>query len=138
VRNALDHGIESAAEREAAGKPVAGTLEIGAYPVGDRLVVTVRDDGRGVDADKVRRRAVERGVMSPQDAADASPAQLLDLLFHPGFSTASSVTLVSGRGIGMDVIRSLAEDHGGSVVIASTPGRGAELTIELPLARSTR
>ena len=138
VRNALDHGIESATDREAAGKDPSGTLEIAAYPVGDRLVVTVRDDGRGVDVEKVRRLAVERGVMPPEDAEDASSAQLLDLLFHPGFSTASSVTLVSGRGIGMDVIRSLAEDHGGSVVITSTPGRGTELTIELPLARSAR
>lgn len=138
VRNALDHGIEPAAERSAAGKSAAGTLEIAAYPVGDRLVVTVRDDGRGVDLERVRRLAVDRDLMPPAAAAAAPPEGLLDLLFHPGFSTAASVTLVSGRGIGMDVIRSLAEEHGGSVAIASTPGRGTELTIELPLGGPAR
>jgi two-component system, chemotaxis family, sensor kinase CheA len=138
VRNALDHGIEAPADRVAAGKDAKGAIEIAAYSLGDRLVVTVRDDGRGVDVDRVRRRAVERGLLSAAEAEVARPAQLLDLLFHPGFSTAAAVTLVSGRGIGMDVIRSLAEEHGGSVAIASNPGRGAELTIELPLSQTTR
>jgi two-component system chemotaxis sensor kinase CheA len=105
--------------------------------VADRVLVTVRDDGRGVAIDRIRGIAVERGLMSAEDAAAAGPA-LLDLLFHPGFSTARAVTSVSGRGIGMDVIRSLAEDHGGSVAITSTPGHGTELTIELALAGSPR
>lgn len=134
LRNALDHGIELAADRVAAGKPAVGAIEIAAYPFGDRLIVTVRDDGRGVDLDRVRQRAVERGLVAAPDAAGAAPAQLLDLLFHPGFSTATAVSMVSGRGIGMDVIRSLAEEHRGSVAIVSVPGRGTELTIELPLA----
>lgn len=133
VRNALDHGIESPAERSAAGKPARGRIEIAAYPLGDQLIVTVRDDGRGIDGERVRRRAVERGLLAPEAAAAANRAALLDLLFQPGFSTAANVTLVSGRGIGMDVIRSLAEERGGSVAITSTPGRGTELTIELPL-----
>jgi two-component system chemotaxis sensor kinase CheA len=134
VRNALDHGIERADDRTAAGKGPHGRIEVAAYALGERLVVTVRDDGRGVDIERVRQRAVDRGLLAPDAAAAAGTAELLDLLFHPGFSTATSVTLVSGRGIGMDVIRSLAAEHGGSVVIASTPGRGTELTIELPLA----
>jgi two-component system chemotaxis sensor kinase CheA len=134
VRNALDHGIEAGAGRTAAGKPASGTIEVAAYAMGDRLVVTVRDDGRGVDLDRVRQRAVERGLLAATVAAATEPAQLLELLFHPGFSTATSVTLVSGRGIGMDVIRSLATERGGSVVIASTAGCGTELTIELPLS----
>jgi two-component system chemotaxis sensor kinase CheA len=134
VRNALDHGIERGEDRVAAGKPPRGRIEVAAYAMGERLVVTVRDDGRGVDVVRVRQRAVERGVLTPAAAEAAGTAELLDLLFHPGFSTAHSVTLVSGRGIGMDVIRSLAAEHGGSVVIASTPGRGTELTVELPLA----
>src|SRR5262249_25758403 len=134
VRNALDHGIEAPADRIAAGKDAKGAIEIAAYALGDRLVVTARDDGRGVDVERVRRRAVERGLLPPGEAETAERAQLLDLLFHPGFSTATTVTMVSGRGIGMDVIRSLAEEHGGSVAIASTPERGTELTIELPLS----
>ncbi|HEY6178132.1 MAG TPA: ATP-binding protein, partial [Kofleriaceae bacterium] len=138
VRNALDHGIEAPDDRVAAGKDAKGVIEIAAYALGDRLVVTVRDDGRGVDVERVRSRALERGVLSPGEAETARPAQLLDLLFHPGFSTAKTVTMVSGRGIGMDVIRSLAEEHGGSVAIASTSGRGTELTIELPLSQTAR
>ncbi len=133
VRNAIDHGIEAPERRSAAGKAPLGSIEIAGYAIGDRLVVTVRDDGRGVDIERVRALARERGLVSADDAAGATSAELLDLLFHPGFSTAASVTLVSGRGIGMDVIRSLAEEHGGSVAITSAPGAGTELTIELAL-----
>ncbi|TMQ08906.1 MAG: hypothetical protein E6J91_31985 [Deltaproteobacteria bacterium] len=134
VRNALDHGLESSADRLAAGKPPDGTIEVAAYATGERLLVTVRDDGRGVAIERIRQVAVERGLLSPDDAAAAGPPALLDLLFHPGFSTARTVTSVSGRGIGMDVIRCLAQEHGGSVVITSTPGSGTELTIDLPLS----
>jgi len=133
VRNAIDHGIEAPERRSAAGKDPIGSIEIAGYAIGDRLVMTVRDNGRGVDIERVRGLARERGLLSADDAAGASTDELLDLLFHPGFSTAASVTLVSGRGIGMDVIRSLAEEHGGSVAIASAPGAGTELTIELAL-----
>jgi len=133
VRNAIDHGIEAPERRSAAGKDPIGSIEIAGYAIGDRLVMTVRDNGRGVDIERVRGLARERGLLSADDAAGASADELLDLLFHPGFSTAASVTLVSGRGIGMDVIRSLAEEHGGSVAIASAPGAGTELTIELAL-----
>lgn len=136
VRNALDHGIEPSEERLEAGKEAEGRIEIAGYALGERLVVTVRDDGRGVDIERVRRLAIERGLMTADAARTARAAQLVDLLFHPGFSTAKTVTMVSGRGIGMDVIRSLAEEHGGSVTMASTPGRGTELTIELPLSRA--
>jgi two-component system, chemotaxis family, sensor kinase CheA len=138
VRNALDHGLELPADRVAAGKPAEGTIDVAAYTMGERLVVSVRDDGRGIAIERIRQVAVERRLLSPEAAAAAGKPELLDLLFHPGFSTARSVTSVSGRGIGMDVIRSLAEEQGGSVVLSSTAGCGTELTIELPLAPPAR
>jgi len=133
VRNAADHGIEGPAERTAAGKDPNGTIAIAAYALDDRVLVTVRDDGRGVAFGKVRRIAVDRGLLSEAAAAAAHDSQLLDLLFHPGFSTAPAVTAISGRGVGMDVIRSLASELGGRVSLVSQPGAGTELTIDLPL-----
>ncbi len=133
VRNAVDHGIEAPDERSAAGKDPRGSIHIEAYAVDDRVLVSVRDDGRGVAIERVRRIAVERGLLSASDAAAAGDPALLDLLFHPGFSTASTVTAVSGRGVGMDAIRSLAEEQGGRVALSSRSGRGSELTIDLPL-----
>jgi two-component system chemotaxis sensor kinase CheA len=138
VRNALDHGLEIPGDRIAAGKPPEGTIDVAAYTMGERLLVTVRDDGRGIAADRIRQVAVERGLLSADAAAAAEKPALLDLLFHPGFSTARAVTSVSGRGIGMDVIRSLAEELGGSVAITSTAGSGTELTIDLPLSPADR
>jgi two-component system chemotaxis sensor kinase CheA len=132
IRNAIDHGIEPEAERVAAGKPAAGTIHVAAYALTGRLLVTVRDDGRGVALDRVRRQAISRGLRTPAEAMLASDADLLDLLFHPGLSTATAVTSVSGRGVGMDVIRSLARERGGTVALSSSPGRGTELTIDVP------
>ena len=133
VRNAIDHGIEMPDDRLAAGKPSRGTIHVEAYAHDGRVLVTVRDDGRGVELDRVRRVAVERGLRTLGAAATASDTELLDLLFHPGFSTAQAVTSVSGRGVGMDVIRSLASERGGNVTLSSTSGRGTELTIALPM-----
>ena len=132
VRNAVDHGIEPPEERIALGKDARGTIKVAAYAVDGRIVVTVRDDGRGVAIARVRQIAVARGLLA--EGADVRDDALLDLLFHPGFSTASAVTSLSGRGVGMDVIRSLAEERGGRVALGSTPGRGAELTIDLPMS----
>jgi len=133
IRNALDHGIELPADRTAAGKDSRGKIHVEAYALDGRLLITVRDDGRGVALERVRRVALERGLRTLGTIATASDAELLDLLFHPGFSTATTVTSVSGRGVGMDVIRSLAVERGGNVTLVSTPGRGTELTIELPM-----
>jgi len=133
IRNAIDHGIEPAAERLAAGKPAAGVIHVAAYAMTGRVLVTVRDDGRGVALDRVRRQAISRGLRTASDVALATDADLLELLFHPGFSTAAAVTSVSGRGVGMDVIRSLAQERGGTAVLSSSPGRGTELTIDVPL-----
>jgi len=133
VRNAADHGIESPAERTAAGKEASGTIRVEARG-GERLIVTVSDDGRGVDVEKVRRAAVDRGLLAPQIAASATEAEVLDVLFSPGFSTATSVTAVSGRGVGMDVIKCLAEEQGGTVTLTSERGRGTRLVLDLPFA----
>lgn len=137
VRNAIDHGVEPAADRIAVGKPAAGAIQVAAYAMGDRLLVTVRDDGRGVALDRVRRQAINRGLKTAAEALLASDADLLDLLFHPGLSTAEEVTSVSGRGVGMDVVRSLAQERGGIVALSSSPGRGTELTIDVPLTMPT-
>lgn len=134
LRNAVDHGIEPPADRVAAGKPPRGTITVAAYPIGDRIHVAVSDDGGGVALDRVRRIAVARGLLAADAAAAATTPELLELLFHPGFSTAAQATSVSGRGVGMDVIRTLVEDCGGSVTLSSTLGRGSELNIDLPVA----
>ena len=134
VRNALDHGIELPGERVVRGKHPQGTIHVDAYALDGRILIAVRDDGRGVALDRVRHIAIERGWMSREAAGGAPDAVLLDLLFQPGFSTASAVTTVSGRGVGMDVIRSLAEERGGNVTFGSTPGRGTELMIDVPLS----
>lgn len=131
VRNAFDHAIEPAEERARAGKPVEGLIRVEATQRGHDVAVEVRDDGRGIDPDEVRARALERGLI----AADAalSRKELLDLLFMPGFSTKSEVTEISGRGVGLDVVRSNVSALGGLVAIDSTPGRGTQVTLTLPI-----
>ncbi|VTT97770.1 chemotaxis protein partial : CheA signal transduction histidine kinase OS=Xanthomonas fuscans subsp. aurantifolii str. ICPB 10535 GN=XAUC_02840 PE=4 SV=1: Hpt: H-kinase_dim: HATPase_c: CheW: Response_reg [Gemmataceae bacterium] len=133
LRNAIDHGIEDAAAREAAGKPAAGTVRVRAAHEGTQIVIRVSDDGRGIDYEAVRLAAVARGALSPEAAAIASPDELTDLLFRSGFSTAGRVTEISGRGVGLDVVRALVERLKGTVSLASDPGRGATFTVRLPL-----
>jgi chemosensory pili system protein ChpA (sensor histidine kinase/response regulator) len=133
LRNAIDHGIEDAAAREAAGKPVAGTVRVRAGHEGTQIVIRVSDDGRGIDYEAVRLAAVARGALSPEAAAIASPDELTDLLFQSGFSTAGRITEISGRGVGLDVVRDLVERLKGTVSLASEPGRGATFTVRLPL-----
>lgn len=132
VRNAVDHGIESTAEREAAGKPVQGTVRI-RYVIGkDNYEVILEDDGKGMDADKLRKRVVEKGLLKPQDVATLSDEDALQLIFLPGFSTAEQVTDVSGRGVGMDVVMNAVTNAGGSVRVESKLGEGSTIRIELP------
>lgn len=133
LRNAIDHGVEDAAAREAAGKPSAGTVRVRACHEGTQIVIRVSDDGRGVDYEAVRFAAVARGALSPEAAGIASPDELIDVLFQPGFSTAGRVTEISGRGVGLDVVRALVERLKGTVSLASDPGRGATFTVRLPL-----
>ena len=109
VRNAVDHGIEDADERIAAGKPAHGTLYLNAYHQGTQVVVEVRDDGRGIDLAQIRAQAVSKGIVKAEEAQRLSDSETLNLIFEPGFSTAVTVTEVSGRGVGMDVVRTVMD-----------------------------
>ena len=133
VRNALDHGIEPAAVRASAGKNPEGTLRLRAAQEGSHVLIEVSDDGAGIDVERVRAKAVERGLISRERAAAQSERELLQLIFLPGFSTASSVTNVSGRGVGMDVVRTNVERIGGKVEIDSRAGKGTTLRLRIPL-----
>jgi two-component system, chemotaxis family, sensor kinase CheA len=133
VRNALDHGLESPATRVAAGKPATGTLEISARHAGGNVIISVRDDGAGIDPAKVARKAAERGIIAA-DAVDAIDAKAAaELLFHPGFSTAEVTSDISGRGVGMDAVRTTVRQLGGEVLLASELGAGTTAQIRLPL-----
>ncbi|UPV99474.1 Hpt domain-containing protein [Halorussus gelatinilyticus] len=134
ARNAVDHGIESPDEREAAGKPRAGTVEISAERVGDEVVVELADDGRGVEPEAVRERAVENGVCSRAEADRLSDDETYDLLFEPGLTTAEEVTDVSGRGVGMDVVNRTVADLNGSVSVESEPGYGTTVRLRVPVS----
>jgi two-component system, chemotaxis family, sensor kinase CheA len=131
LRNAADHGIESPAERQAAGKPAAGTIRLKAFHEGGFVVVEISDDGRGLDPGRIREKAVERGIL-PADTV-LTPRDTLDLIFAPGFSTAEAVTDLSGRGVGMDVVRRNLQRVRGKIVIDSQPGSGTTFTISMPL-----
>jgi two-component system, chemotaxis family, sensor kinase CheA len=131
VRNAIDHGLESAEERIAAGKPASGVLSVSARQAGGGVVITVRDDGQGVDTDAVAERARERGLLASGE--ELTIEQSMDLLFTPGFSTARKMSDISGRGVGMDAARSAVRALGGDVVIQSEYGRGTVAEIRLPL-----
>jgi two-component system chemotaxis sensor kinase CheA len=131
VRNAFDHAIEPAEERARLGKPVDGLIRIEATQRGHDVAVEVRDDGRGIDPEKVRLRALERGLIEPD--VTLSRKELLDLLFLPGFSTKREVTEISGRGVGLDVVRANVSALGGLVSIDSTPGQGTHITLTLPI-----
>ncbi|QHT56905.1 chemotaxis protein CheA [Cellulomonas sp. H30R-01] len=133
VRNAVDHGIEPPGERVAAGKPSHGTLELRAFHAGGQVVVEVRDDGRGIDPQKVAESAVRKGLRTPEQVAQLGQAEMLGLLFLPGFSTAAAVTNVSGRGVGMDVVRTRIEAVGGTVDVESTVGVGTSWRLRIPL-----
>ncbi|AFZ71768.1 chemotaxis protein CheA [Natronobacterium gregoryi] len=134
VRNAVDHGIESPDSREQAGKPREGTVEVTATQSRDRVTITVSDDGAGLSPDRLRSEAVEADILEESEAAAMDDEATYDLAFHPGFSTASEVTDVSGRGVGMDVVKRTVEDLDGSVRIDSDPGGGTTVTMTLPVS----
>lgn len=136
LRNALDHGIETPQERLAAGKSVIGSIRLEACHRGGMLSVTVSDDGRGVDRERLRRKIIERNLTTEEWAARMSDAELLDFLFLPGFSTREAADRVSGRGVGLDTVRAMAHAEGGAVFVASEPGRGTTFHLRLPVTRS--
>jgi len=134
LRNSLDHGIELPAARLAAGKPAQGTLRVAARQEGDRVLLDISDDGAGIDTQRVRAKAVERGLI-PADRADLlSEHEAVQLVFLPGFSTAESISDLSGRGVGMDVVRSAVERINGTVALSSNRGQGTQIQLALPLS----
>jgi two-component system chemotaxis sensor kinase CheA len=133
IRNSLDHGLEGPQERAAAGKPATGTLHLSARHAGGNVVIEVRDDGRGIDPAKVAAKAAERGLIAADAVDGTDMARAIDLLFHPGFSTAEVTSDISGRGVGMDAVRTTIRELGGDVVMTSEQGHGTVAQIRLPL-----
>ncbi len=133
LRNSVDHGLETPVQRRAVGKPEQGQIRVRAFHEGTQVVIQVSDDGAGLNLDRIRIKAVERGLVSEVAAAGLSQAQLLPFLFQPGFSTAVSISEVSGRGVGLDVVRAKVERLKGEVTIDSAEGRGTRFIIRLPL-----
>jgi two-component system chemotaxis sensor kinase CheA len=131
IRNAVDHGIEPPEERRGAGKDPEGTLTLSAEQKAGRIVIRISDDGRGIDRERVLAKAIKNGLVSPD--AELSDDEIHQLVFAPGFSTAAAVSNISGRGVGMDVVRQNVKDLGGRITIESTPGKGATFTLALPL-----
>ena len=136
IRNAVDHGLETPDERRAAGKPDSGRLGVSARQSGNQIVIEIVDDGRGIDIARVCAKAVSSGLHSDADIAAMTEAQRLDLVFSPGLSSRDAVTAISGRGVGMDVVRANLEQIGGRVVLRNRPGRGLTLSIHVPLTLS--
>ncbi|MCX7860402.1 MAG: hybrid sensor histidine kinase/response regulator [Chloroflexus sp.] len=137
VRNAIDHGLELPEERLAAGKPPTGLIQISAESVGNEVRIKIRDDGRGIDPDRVRQRAIELGMLTMDRARQLDAQETLELIFQPGFSTARTVTEISGRGVGMDIVRANLLELGGQVRVESTVGQGTTVTLTIPLTLIT-
>lgn len=133
VRNSVDHGVESPEARLQAGKPEEGTIDLRAWHQEGKVNISISDDGAGIEADRLRNKAVDKGLLSAEEASAMSDADALRLIFMPGFSTAEQVSAVSGRGVGMDVVRTNLEKIGGSIDIETVPGCGTTITVRLPL-----
>ncbi len=133
IRNAVDHGFETPGERSRLGKPRAGTLMLKASHESGNIIITVRDDGRGMSTEKIRKKALESGILDEKEAQSMSDQELLNLVFIPGFSTSSEVSETSGRGIGLDVVKKTVTSFNGMIDITNRPGSGTSFTIKLPL-----
>ena len=133
VRNAIDHGIEMPEEREAKGKPTYGTIKLSASQEGETVIIQVEDDGRGINSELLRKMAVKKGIINQEKARILDKRECLELIFLPGFSTASKVTDLSGRGVGMDVVKDVVKKLKGEIQIDTEPDRGTKFTIKLPL-----
>ena len=131
VRNSMDHGIEETDKRLAAGKPETGTVVLNAYHKGGSIVIEIKDDGAGINKDRILEKAIEKGLVSEGDIL--TDDQIYDLLFMAGFSTAEEITDVSGRGVGMDVVRRNIKSLGGNIEVTSAEGEGSTFIIRLPL-----
>ncbi|MFB5067209.1 MAG: chemotaxis protein CheA [Candidatus Wallacebacter cryptica] len=133
VRNSIDHGIETTEQRLALGKSAEATLRLSAFHEGGHVIIQVYDDGQGLELERIKESAIEKGLLPPNYSGDLTMEQAVDLIFRPGFSTNKAVTDVSGRGVGMDVVKSIVEGLSGQVEIESSPGEGTCVTIKLPL-----
>jgi chemotaxis family two-component system sensor histidine kinase/response regulator PixL len=133
IRNAFDHGIETPEVRRQRSKPIMGTIQVKAYHQGNQTIIEIRDDGAGLNLNKIGEKAIERNLLSPEQLAVISPDNLLDLIFEPGFSTATEVTEISGRGVGLDIVRSQLRALKGDISVSSEVGVGTTFTLSLPL-----
>jgi two-component system chemotaxis sensor kinase CheA len=133
VRNSADHGLETPEERRAANKPEKGTIRLSAYHEGGHIIIEIADDGRGLDTEKIKAKVIANGLMSESEAEKKSEAQIHKFIFAPGFSTATAVTSVSGRGVGMDVVRTNIDQISGTIDMKSVPGEGSTFIIKIPL-----
>ncbi|WP_425447457.1 chemotaxis protein CheW [Dethiothermospora halolimnae] len=136
IRNSIDHGIESPKERKELGKEEAGTVKLIAYPDGNNVVIEVTDNGGGINVEKVKQKAIERGLVSAEEASNLSDEEIVDFLFDAGFSTADKISDVSGRGVGLDVVKTKIQSIGGNVEVETTRGKGSKFIIRLPLTLS--
>ncbi|NOY41854.1 MAG: chemotaxis protein CheA [Planctomycetes bacterium] len=136
IRNVCDHGIEAPEERQARGASADGNLHMGCSLTKTHVIITIEDDGRGVDPDRLRTKAVEHGLFGAEEAAALSDQQAVELIFHPGFSTAQQVSEISGRGVGLDVVRTRLREYEGDVSVKSTVGQGTTFCLEIPIRRS--
>lgn len=133
VRNSADHGLETTADRVAAGKPEQGTIRVSAYHEGGHIIICIADNGRGLNTERIKQKAVQNGLVTEADVEKMTEAQIHKFIFAPGFSTAAAVTSVSGRGVGMDVVRTNIDQIGGTIDVKSVPGEGSSFTIKIPL-----
>lgn len=133
IRNSIDHGIESLEERRKKGKPAQGTLRLSAKQEGNSIIILVEDDGQGINLEKVKSKALEKGIITTNQLEQMDENSIVDLIFSPGFSTASQITDISGRGVGLDVVRSKIQSLKGNVAVESKEGQGSKFTIKLPL-----
>ncbi len=133
VRNSADHGLETPTERLAAGKPEPGTIRVSAYHEGGHIIICIADNGRGLNTDRIKQKAIQSGIVTESELEKMSEAQIHKFIFAPGFSTAAAVTSVSGRGVGMDVVRTNIDQIGGTIDVKSVPNEGSSFTIKIPL-----
>ena len=133
IRNAVDHGVEDPEQRAASGKPAKSLVNLGARQEGDHILITIQDDGKGMRPDVIRNKAIEKGLIGPESASSLDDQQSLALILLPGFSTKDEISAVSGRGVGMDVVKTNIEKLNGAIIISSEPGKGSTFTISLPL-----
>jgi two-component system chemotaxis sensor kinase CheA len=133
VRNSADHGLESTADRVAAGKPEQGTIRVSAYHEGGHIIICIADNGRGLNTERIKAKIISNGLATESEVEKMTEAQIHKFIFAPGFSTAAAVTSVSGRGVGMDVVRTNIDQIGGTIDVKSVPGEGSSFTIKIPL-----